>query len=242
MFKRRQKSLPEPGFPTLSGAHYQHVISALEQSLNPEWYLEIGSRTGSSLARRHCNFIAIDPEFQLEGDVLNGARSFVFRQETSDDFFASGYLERNEIKPELAFIDGMHLFEFALRDFINLERVMAPGGVICVHDVCPFNRAMTTRDTSYLRHKLPWTGDVWKLVHILRTLRPDLNLSVLNASSTGLAVISGLSPDSKTLSEEYDSLVARYEPATLDDFGVAEVFELFSLDDADAFIQSLRGA
>jgi hypothetical protein len=55
-------------------------------------------------------------------------------------------------------------------------------------------------------------------------------------------VTSGLAPDSRTLSEEYDSLVARYEPATLGTFGVAEVFELFALDDADTFTQSLRGA
>src|SRR5256885_12302956 len=31
---------------------------------------------------------------------------------------------------DLAFIDGMHLFEFALRDFVNLERYCAPGSTI----------------------------------------------------------------------------------------------------------------
>ena len=30
---------------------------------------------------------------------------------------------------DLAFIDGMHLLEFALRDFINMEPLMADTGV-----------------------------------------------------------------------------------------------------------------
>ena len=66
--------------------------------------------------------MAVDPEFAVTADVFNSARQMHFMQQTSDAFFASGFLGKLGIVPDFAFIDGMHLFEFALRDFINVEK------------------------------------------------------------------------------------------------------------------------
>jgi hypothetical protein len=45
-------------------------------------------------------------------------------QQPSDDFFASVVLSKLDIKPDAAFIDGMHLIEFILHGFINCEAIM----------------------------------------------------------------------------------------------------------------------
>ena len=47
---------------------------------------------------------------------------------------------------DFAFIDGMHLFEFALRDFMNLERHCTPQSVIMVHDCYPTEREHAERE------------------------------------------------------------------------------------------------
>ena len=141
-----------------------------------------------------------------------------FFQQTSDDFFASGFLEKLGILPSFAFIDGMHQFEFALRDFINLEKAMASGGLIFLHDVCPYDHSMTEREPSA---NMPgaWTGDVWKTIVILKELRPDLRVEVLSAASTGLACVRTLDPANTILKDNYDAVVARYRDVSFADYG-----------------------
>ena len=55
-----------------------------------------------------------------------------------------------------------------------------------------------------------WTGDVWKLVPILREFRPDLNVFTIAALPSGLCVVSRLDPRSTILSDHFDGIVARY--------------------------------
>ena len=207
----------DPRCKVAAGLHYRDVLVELFDRLAPNWYLEIGSRDGRSLSYCTCNFVAVDPVFKVRYEVFNDAPQMLFFQQTSDDFFASGFLDRNAIRPELAFIDGMHLFEFALRDFMNSEKAMNAGGTILFHDVAPFNVPQTTRDETYMSVlKRPWTGDVWKVMDILLEYRPDLNISVLDAASTGLGVVSGLDPASRVLDEAYDEIVAQYEDMEFD--------------------------
>jgi hypothetical protein len=72
---------------------------------------------------------------------------------------------------------------------------------------------MATRDVSddrtrgLSRHPLWWTGDVWKVVPILRHYRPDLHVTVFDSSPTGLAVVTGLNPANHTLSEHYAEIL-----------------------------------
>lgn len=225
-----------PDFPVIAGLHYRETLTEIERRLEPDWYLEIGSRTGDSLRDRRCNFIAIDPEFDLRSNVFHGAEQMHFMQMTSDAFFDSGFLATLGVKPDLVFIDGMHLFEFALRDFMNAEANMTRDGMICFHDVCPFNYEMTERDPGPVP---AWTGDVWKTVAILLEYRPDLSIDILDARKTGLGCVGHLDPGNTALRDAYDDIVARYTDMDLTAIGAAAYYDRFALRDAGAFVASL---
>lgn len=235
-FKRKKQSPHHPDFPQLGEVSYRKVLSFIEEKKKPNWYLEIGSRSGDSLASLKSNYIAIDPEFCIRKNVFNKSEAMLFFQQTSDAFFESGFLQRSQIKPDLAFIDGMHLYEFALRDFMNLEKAMNRDGFICFHDVCPFNYEMTTRDVSYLSQGLPWTGDVWKTIHVLHEMRPDLKIEVLDAHKTGIAVVTNLNPSDDTLDRNYDDLMRRYQNVELKDLGASAYYGKFKLVDTAEFV------
>ena len=69
---------------------------------------------------------------------------------TSDAFFA-GPRPRELFgghPVDLAFIDGMHLFEFALRDFSNVEALAGPGTVIVLHDCLPPDAGTAARERT----------------------------------------------------------------------------------------------
>ena len=114
---------------------------------------------------------------------------------------------------DLAFVDGLHLFEQALRDFQNIERYAGPGTVAVFHDCLPITAATATRRraTSF------WTGDVWKIAPILRRLRPDLTIFLVPTYPTGLLVVTGLDPRSRVLEERMDALIAEWTPKEWND-------------------------
>ena len=107
---------------------------------------------------------------------------------------------------DLAFIDGLHLFECALSDFIAIERRGSPSSTILVHDCYPRDEMTSARD----RTTVFWSGDVWKLVLCLTEVRPELEVAVVDVAPTGLAIVRGLDPASEVLSRHYDELCARF--------------------------------
>ncbi|MCY1126219.1 hypothetical protein OU426_05070 [Frigidibacter sp. RF13] len=219
--KIRQETgvVADAGFPVMGPVHYLTYLQAAHARLRPKVYFEIGTESGASLSFAECVSIAVDPKFQLEADVSRNKPELHLFQGTSDDFFASKLVERLGLKIDLAFLDGMHLFEYLLRDFINTERLMDAAGEIFLHDCVPYNRVMAERDWDRALTQ-SWTGDVWKLVPILREFRPDLKVDVLDLAPTGLVVVSGLDPHNRVLTERYEEIVARFTGISLDDFGV----------------------
>jgi hypothetical protein len=144
------------------------------------------------------------------------AASRIFRL-TSDEFFATHDLteELGGLPVDFAFIDGMHLFEFALRDFMNLERHCSEGAVVLVHDCYPVLREHAERE----RKTVTWSGDVWKLIPCLREQRPDLRVHAVDVRPAGMGIITGLDPGSTVLFDSYDEIEARYRAR---DFGWVE--------------------
>lgn len=228
----------DPGFRLAAGLPYLDFLSALHAALAPGWYLEIGTQKGRSLERARCRSIAIDPAFRIATDVAGALPELHLFQQTSDDFFAGGFLERNAIRLDLAFLDGMHLFEYLLRDFINCERHAAPGAVFAIHDCMPWNAAMAERDRDRALGN-EWTGDVWKLLPILGAFRPDLSITVADCPPTGLVVIGNLDSASTALADGYAAIVAEMTPLTLAAYGPERLFADFPFADSHALVAAM---
>jgi hypothetical protein len=198
----------------VAGPMYRHYLARLHRELRPGNYLEVGTLNGDTLAIAQCASIAVDPWFRLTMDVVGKKPVCLLYQQRSDDFFRTRDPSAIFGSPvDLAFLDGMHLAEFLLRDFINTERHCLPGSVIVLHDCLPPGYLMTVRDVNDPRRKLSpkypnyWTGDVWQVVPVLRRFRPDLSIAVTDCPPTGLVVITGLDPASEVLAKAYDEIV-----------------------------------
>ena len=96
--------------------------------LRPATYLEVGVSRGESLQLVGPATLAlgIDPEPRVGFTLSSNQRVFA---QTSDEFFARpdvpALLGGQPLK--MAFIDGMHHFEYALRDFVNIEPLCSCG-------------------------------------------------------------------------------------------------------------------
>ena len=180
----------------MPGEIYRQVLRRIHEYLRPSTYVEIGVHKGYTitLARPETIAIGIDPEPKIESPLTARTRIFA---ETSDDFFARRNLrdELGGLAVELAFIDGLHHFEFALRDFINVESYSAPGSTILIHDCFPLDAVTAARERVYSF----WSGDVWKLVLCLKKYRPELSIHTIASAPTGLAVIRNLDPTTTVL-------------------------------------------
>jgi predicted O-methyltransferase YrrM len=231
---------PRPdGWPRARGRHYLDVLEHLHSAYAPDWYLEIGSGRGHSLMRCPGRAIAVDPDFRLSGDVMGQKPELHLIRQTSAAFFASGAAQQLAPAIDLAFIDGMHLFEYVLDDFIATERLCRPGSTILLHDLVPFSPASAEREWDTSRTK-GWSGDVWKMTLILREYRPDLTYTVLNPRPCGLGLITGLDPDNTVLSEARGNIVARFMDLTIEDFGPRKFGRLMNMQDVEKVFPTLQ--
>jgi hypothetical protein len=189
----------------LPGEHYFKVLARVHEHVRPATYLEVGVSRGESLrlVRPETRALGIDPQPRV-GFAL-GSHQQVFAQ-TSDEFFA-----RSDVpallggKPlDMAFIDGMHHFEYALRDFINIEPLCRPGSLVFIHDCYPID----ARSAERVQVTGFWSGDIWRLLVLLKKYRPDLAIHTLGTPPTGLGLISCLDPKSTVLRSLLPELIA----------------------------------
>ena len=220
------------------GMRYFRILKGLHQRLKPDWYLEIGTFTGSSLRLVGGNFVAIDPKFQLQHEAPLKGREMIFFQDTSDAFFESPTAKNLTARINLAFLDGLHHYEALLRDFINVEPLMAPGGMVVLHDCLPYNVPMADRIQP---PNTDWAGDVWKTLLILMAERPDLQIDILDAAPTGLVVIRKLGAKPKHLKSRYKSLIKTWDPVTFETYpgGLPAFWEKLAVIPAGPFLDSL---
>jgi hypothetical protein len=165
------------------------LLRELHRLVQPRTYLETGIQRGVSLALSRVPSVGIDPEFSVEHELATDVHLV---RSGSDEFFARPEPLAHLPEPvvDLAFIDGMHLAEYALRDVVAVERYTTASSVILVDDVLPRDAEMTRR-VRIGRDR--WTGDVYKVTEALRTLRPDL--VVIEVDTTGTGTLLVLCPD-----------------------------------------------
>ena len=218
----------------LTGSYYFDVLAQLHASLKPKSYFEVGVNAGSSFRLSTCPSIGVDPGFVIADPetihaVLQKPFSMFFNM-PSDDFFARWSPTQLLGGPiDFAFLDGMHRCEYLLRDFINTEAHCKPNSIIALHDCLPTDVGMTGRVAGELRSPLAhrwdwWTGDVWRTSLLLKRLRPDLRMTVVDASPTGLVLVTNLDPGSCALRRGYAGHVEQMLGWSLDEIGIAGLF------------------
>lgn len=242
------------------GIPYRYFLQLLHEIIAPECYFEIGIDEGRTLSLARCSAIGVDPSLRRLkqkrgmfsilpiGVMFDQPARHLFEM-TSDHFFATQDLPRLFPKGiDLSFLDGMHLFEFLLRDFLNTEQLARRDLVIVLHDCCPVNTETTEREhrpDARVDHrtKAMWTGDVWKLLPILHRYRPDLRQIVLDCPPTGLVLLTDLNPHSTVLRENYQDIVEQFMRVTLSDYSLDRFRAEFApLDSRSLFNgQALRG-
>lgn len=180
------------------------LLTSLHEQLQPRTYFEIGVDRGQSMTLSRTKSIGVDPAFRIDREISCDVRIV---KDTSDHFFESTDLfdtHFDGVPVDLAFIDGMHLAEYVVRDFMNTEKRMAPTGVIALDDMLPRNSLEAFRK----RRTEAWAGDVYKVHQVLAKYRPDLTLIPVNTTLTGSYLVVGLDPTSTVLDDNYEQIEA----------------------------------
>jgi hypothetical protein len=196
----------------MPGDNYLDVLSHFHNFIKPESYVEIGVFEGNSLAlaKEDTKVIGIDPSPCITETINSLAKIYPL---PSDDFFRV-YNLHNELgtsRLPLAFIDGLHLFDQTLNDFIHLERYAQKDTIILIHDCLPITRLAASRSRSTLF----WCGDVWKIIPCLKKYRPDLIIRIIPAYPSGLGMITNLDPSSTVLQNHYNHIIVEYQDQEL---------------------------
>ena len=185
--------------------HYIRFLKGVHRALQPPTYLEIGIRNGGSLALSPARSVGIDPAFNVRAELRCPVE---LHRTTSDEFFAGPEpLEHFGGEPAaLSFIDGMHLFEYVLRDFVNVERHSAWWSVTVFDDILP----RTTDEANRDRSTQSWTGDVYKILPVLERERPDLVCLRVGTEPTGLLLVLGADPADEHLAARVAALTEEW--------------------------------
>lgn len=215
----------------LNGLHYLQFLNKITQ--DKRLYMEIGTDTGLSLEQVNCDAICVDPQFKFKSNIAHSRKRTLLFQMTSDEFFQE-YNIKNMVDNNLdvVFLDGMHQFEFLLRDFINTERISNENTVVLMHDCLPSNSRMAERQFRWVENedietRGAWTGDVWKILLILKKYRKDLYCTVLDCPPTGLIMVKGLNNNNETLKRSYFDIINEFNDVTFDSIGADGIYKIF---------------
>lgn len=220
-------AMSDPAVETMSGRMPARTfLENAHRVLQPRGYLETGVWMGNSLKLARCPAIGIDPFPDIRVEL--GPNHHV-HEVTAEEFFENPAHLRDFPPIDLTYIDGLHLVENALLDFMNIEKVAHPGAVVVIDDVFPNHPVQAQRHRS----SKAWTGDVWKVLPILREQRPDLLLLPVDTHPTGSLVVVGLDPEDDSLWNNFDFLmtfeIADYPPGakTLERYGAIDPHDRF---------------
>ncbi len=127
---------------------------------------------------------------------------------------------------------------------MNVEKLSNERTVVVMHDCLPFNTRMAERERRWGgEDEEPsvrdfWTGDVWKVLLILKTYRPDLSVSLLDCGPTGLVVCTGLKRHNTILAEQYGQIVSEFADGKLTAAGLFELRRLYPMYSSRQIVNS----
>jgi len=181
-------------------------LTGLHRLVRPKTYLEVGVQHGYSLNLAFAAEVAIGVDPQPL--IAPQGNQTVYKME-SDAFFHAVH-NRGAVRSvdpngrewdhgtatvlppiDLAYIDGMHLIEYVVRDFQNIARYCHPRSIVAFDDVLPRIQEEARRIPVGTPIVGDWTGDVWKIHRMLAEYRPDLRLRLVDTWPTGCLVVSG---------------------------------------------------
>ena len=172
---------------------YLDFLERVHEVLEPPTYLEIGIRHGDSLALARSPSVGIDPAYRACEPSFRTDTALYPRDERRVLRPRRTRSRRSAAGRRLGFIDGMHLVEYALRDFINVERHAAWTERRRLRRHLPARRRRW-RHASGRRATGPATST--RSSGSSRGTGPDLICLRVDTRPTGLLLVLGLDPGS----------------------------------------------
>lgn len=156
-------------------------------------YLEIGVQDGRTffnvdLPRK----IGVDPSFRFDADKFASPPQISFFEMTSNNFFKIiKTVEEPDAVPyffDIIYIDGLHVWRQALRDFTNSQahsngRTLwlfddtVPSDPVSAHPDC--NESYFVRKKLGLGKTMPWHGDVYKAIFFIHDFYPEFSYATI---------------------------------------------------------------
>jgi predicted O-methyltransferase YrrM len=139
---------------TRSKSSDHDIIQAIVDACGYTSFLELGISTGNLCPRLRDNCpdldlivgVDNDPELFKDAKVMTSAlsRNITYVNTTTDEFFAN-----NNEQFDCIFVDAMHEYKQATRDFNNSLDVITPDGLIFLHDTYPPSIEHTDSSSSW---------------------------------------------------------------------------------------------
>ena len=165
------------------------VINYFIKRCGYQRYLEIGVASGTTFNAVEAAYkVAVDPHFQTKPESLQG-ESF----ELSSDRFFDEHLTATF---DIVFIDGLHTFEQALRDFTRAMGRVPRSGLILLDDCNPGDYLASLKDHSLCASgkrqmhapDADWMGDVYRTILFIREYFDNVSFSYIKNTAGIVAV------------------------------------------------------
>jgi SAM-dependent methyltransferase len=234
----RPRRLLRHPYPDLARGSSRRLNRMIERLPAAARYLEIGVYVGATFETiRGVERVGVDPDPLFDvGRLPGGTHVFIG---TSDDFFRS---LPSEARFDVVFVDGLHQFDQAYRDVVNSFNHLAPGGVLLVDDVVPFDEISAMHDWTAARERRRavgdssnfWNGDVFVTLMVLVEHHPSIRVRTIIGSGNPQAVM--WQSDDDIVRPIDDRALATYSSVTYGDVFMNGVPDWFATGTEDEIL------
>lgn len=180
------------------------LINKLAALYNAKTYLEIGVADGATFHSVNIEHkTAVDPKFAFDVEKYSNQPGRFYYNLKSDDFFREVEREISESSRDgdftwdIIYIDGLHTYEQAMRDFVNSLRYTRERTILIFDDTVPSNPWAAIPNLAicaYFRDLAgvvdgSWQGDVFKCVFELRDFWPDFSYATVIGAGNPRTVV-----------------------------------------------------